>query len=189
MGETITLHQASYFFVNKTNISIYYNMVHIILPTLNQTATLGTLATFIGAGAPAEIGNATTLTGSISTAATGALFKFYTTPNVGDLNLPATTSDVTNSNWTALPKVATADIFIAPLELGGTWTPGTSTDLRTGEHEMVFKLAEAIFGNGEAGDLLSNPAAIMSSFSSSIATCAAAVNSNNSVQATTDLIN
>jgi hypothetical protein len=189
MGETITLHQASYFFVNKTNISIYYNMVHIILPTLNQTAILGTIATFIGAGAPEEIGNATTLTGSIDTAATGALFKFYTTPNVGDTNVPATTSDVTHSNWTALAKVATADIFIAPLELGGPWTPGTATDLRTGEHEMVFKLAEAIFGNGEAGDLLSNPAEIMLSFSDSITSCAIAVNNNNSVQATTDLIN
>jgi hypothetical protein len=164
-------------------------MVRIILPTLGQSQTLGTQATFIGGGSPEQIVNATTLIGSISNAGAQALFKFYTTPNAGDADIPANTSDVTNSNWTALPKATTAGVFVNPTAKEPAWSPGDQNDIRTGQHEMVFKLAEAIFGSNQAGDLLSNPASIMSSFSSSVTTCVAGVNSSNSSVATTDLIN
>lgn len=164
-------------------------MVLIILPALNKAQELTTLATFTGAGSPAEIVNATTLNGSIYNSSAQSLFKFYTTPNAGDENYPANTSDMTESNWTALNKTGTANIFVKPIAKTSSWTSGDNNDIRTGEHEMVFKLAEAIFGSSEAGDLLSNPAAIMSSFNDSIGACVSAVNSDSSQSATTQLIN
>lgn len=164
-------------------------MVLIILPALNKAQELTTLATFTGAGSPAEIVNATTLNGSIDNSSAQSLFKFYTTPNAGDENYPENTSDVARSNWSVLAKANTAGVFVKPTAKTSTWASGDNNDIRTGEHEMVFKLAEAIFGSSEAGDLLSNPASIMSSFNNSIGDCVSAVNVDNSSSATKQLIN
>ena len=126
--------------------------------------------------------NGTTISGTISTILAQPIFKFYTTPNAGDGNLPVQSSGQEgSSNWTAVSKVATADY---------TFENGPIGNAQSGNvQEVLQRLAQAIFGSNEAVDLFSNTETLTQSITSAFAKMQLDVNTNTTLTSSQQLGN
>lgn len=144
---------------------IYY------ISSLNGSSALNDTGDHIGSiEAQGQTDGTTVADGVMLIADCKSAFKFYTTPNAGDGNLPSKTSGQEGSaNWTAINKVSTS------------FTNGTIGDATTGSIQEVNQaLAKSVFGSPEAVDFFSNTPEIVTSVNASFTSLLAGVNSNTS---------
>lgn len=142
---------------------IYY------ISSLNQESALDACGNHIGSiEAQGQTDGTTVTDGFMTITNCKAAFKFYTTPNSGDGDLPSNNSGQEGSaTWTAKNKDIT------------TFTNGTiGTDASGSIQEVIQALATAVFGSPESVDFFSNASAIKLSITDSFTNLLNRVNSN-----------
>lgn len=156
----------------------------LYVAALNSSTDLGISATFGGLELPQPTTNSPNIPdGTVSYADVQAMFRFYTTPETGNINVVdnGDASWAANmSNWTPVAKASIVDAFV-----NGSIGSGSSGAVR----DAMQMLALGIFGSTSAVDFFSNSATLEGAFVSAFQQNQVNINADEGNTATFQLMN